>query len=115
MHYSRIVNRDIKQDNIMINYNVKDQDKDKGKEQDKDRKDQGKDQGKGKEQDKMQNEKERNNISIRYIDFGLSTILTPKYCQNINNIDLRGTNWLISPELIMTFYITDNKNYDKIK
>jgi serine/threonine protein kinase len=32
----------------------------------------------------------------------------------MSNIDIRGTPGYISPELIITFYINDNKKYDKI-
>ena len=79
MHNARIVNRDIKSDNIMANYN---------------------------ENKKL--------IELRFIDFGLSNILTHTYCKNINNIDIHGTEGLISPELIIAFYINDNRSYNDI-
>jgi len=91
MHSYRIVNRDIKKDNIMINYIPKDT---------KDTKDQKNAPGK---------------LDIKYIDFGLSSILTPLYCQKMHNIDIRGSEHYISPELIISFYIFDNRGFDKIK
>ena len=82
MHDSRIVNRDIKKENIMMNYTLKDK---------------------------------KGNLEIKYIDFGLSSILTPAYCQKMSNIDMRGTEGLISPELIISYYMYDNRSFDKIK
>ena len=95
MHDSRIVNRDIKNDNIMINYIIKKQ----NTKQDK----------------KKQIKNELKNIKIRFIDFGLSSILTPSYCSKMSNIDIRGTPGSIAPELYITHYINDNRNFDKIK
>lgn len=70
MHQNRIVNRDIKEENIMANYD------DKNKK-----------------------------MYIRYIDYGLSEMLTPNYCSRYNNINVQGTNDLIPAEIYITYYI----------
>ena len=77
MHDARLVNRDIKSENIMSDYNS-------------------------------------NLITLRYIDFGLSNILTPEFCTTTRNIDIRGTAGFISPDLYIAFYINDKKNFDYI-
>jgi hypothetical protein len=77
MHQNRIVNRDIKEENIIINYN--------------------------------QNTKQ---VNIRYIDYGLSEILTPEYCKHESNIDLRGTYELISPEIFIIYNVKKYYRYD---
>ncbi len=79
MHNARIVNRDIKKENIMVKYDEK-----------------------------------KNKLLPRFIDFGLSSDLTPEFCSNIKNIILNGTEGLISPEQIMSYYIVKysrNNNY----
>ena len=91
MHDFRIVNRDIKMENIMINYDMNKTDKNKSKIN------------------------ESKNIKIRFIDFGLSSILSPSYCEKMSNIDIRGTPGAISPELLIAYNIYDNKNYGEIK
>ena len=91
MHDSRIVNRDIKIDNIMINYIMNKTDTNKTKIN------------------------ESKNIKIRFIDFGLSSILIPSYCEKMSNINIRGTPGAISPELFIVYDIYDNKNYSEIK
>ena len=92
MHRNKIVNRDIKQKNIMIyveptmvskiqTMNLKQPDP---------------------------------NITqilkVRYIDFGLSTQITSSLSSDINNINLNGTYRYISPELIITYIILKYKN-----
>jgi len=79
MHNNRIVNRDIKNENIMINYN-----------------------------------ETTKKIDLRFIDFGLSTILTQEYCKHMSNIILNGSEGYISPELFITYYIYDGEKYDNI-
>jgi len=79
MHNIRIVNRDIKCENIMANYN--------------------------------NNTKQ---VELRFIDFGLSNILTNDYCKTTQNIDLHGTEGFISPDLVIAFYINDNRSFDTI-
>lgn len=77
MHQNRIVNRDIKEENIITNYN--------------------------------QNTKQ---VNIRYIDYGLSEILTPEYCTHESNIDLRGTYELLSPEIFIIYNVKKYYRYD---
>jgi serine/threonine protein kinase len=79
MHQNRIVNRDIKQENIMINYD-----------------------------DKI------DKFYIRYIDYGLSEILTPSYCADYKNINAQGTPQLIPIEIYITFYINKYYKHNKI-
>lgn len=93
MHDIRIVNRDIKMENIMINYFVNEKSKLKSK----------------------LNLNEIKNIKLRFIDFGLSTILSPSYCQRMSNIDISGTPGFISPDLIIVYFINRNENYENIK
>jgi serine/threonine protein kinase len=76
MHFNRIVNRDIKPKNIMMNWN-----------------------------------KETNQVLIRYIDFGLSDLLTNDFCNDINNIKNKGTPTYIAPELMITYIL--KKYYDR--
>ena len=77
MHQNRMVNRDIKEENIILNYdeNIK-------------------------------------KVNIRYIDYGLSEYLTPEYCKDDSNIDLRGTFELIAPEIFIIYYIKNYHKYD---
>ena len=103
MHDARIVNRDIKKENIMVNYNMVNYNIQKQVPL------------KPLTTLKPLKPNKNNNIEIRYIDFGLSSILTNEYCKRISNIDMRGTIGLISPELIIAYYINDNETYDKIK
>jgi len=77
MHQHRIVNRDIKEENIMANYN-----------------------------------EEKKRIEIRFIDYGLSEILTPEYCKHYSNIILQGTYVLIAPEIFIIYYINKYSRYN---
>ena len=56
---------------------------------------------------------------IRYIDFGLSELLTPEFCEDINNIELKGTPYYLPPELFicafMLKYIDRSENHQKNK
>lgn len=70
MHNNRIVNRDIKQKNIMLSW-----------------------------------DKETNEMSVRYIDFGLSDFLTTEFCNELANISSKGTPFYKSPELVVAYYI----------
>lgn len=79
MHNSRLVNRDIKCENIMANYN-----------------------------------KNSKKLELRFIDFGLSNELTHDFCNTTRNITIQGTETFISPELVIAFYINDNRSFDKI-
>ena len=76
MHNNRIVNRDIKSENIMVNYD---------------------------ETKKL--------LNLRFIDFGLSTIIPSNYKKR-DYISYRGTEGCISPELIITYYIMNNESYE---
>jgi len=99
MHDARLVNRDIKNENILVNYNDTKQNK--------------KTQGHTSTENERENERE--NIDIRFIDFGLSSILTPEHCKKMSNIDFRGTMGLISPDLLIIDLINDNISNNKIK
>ena len=103
MHDARIVNRDIKLDNIMVNYDVNQQ-----ITQIKESLPQTK------ESLQQTKQNEFKNMKIRFIDFGLSTILTPEYCQRLDNIDVRGTLGFISPELSISYFVNMNKKYENI-
>jgi len=92
MHNNRIINKDIKQRNIMLylqNENVKENVKDM----------------------KDKNINSSNSImSIRYIDFGLSEFLTNEFCKDITNIGLKGTPFYLSPELFVCVFIIKYKD-----
>jgi len=85
MHTNRIVNKDIKQRNIML-----DLQNDKTK----------------------QNVKNDNDtiMTIRYIDFGLSEFLSDEFCKDISNIGLKGTPFYLSPELFICAFIIKYKD-----
>ena len=53
-------------------------------------------------------------LELRFIDFGLANILSLDYCNNTRNIDLRGTEKYISPELIIAWNINDDKRFNTI-
>ena len=67
----------------------------------------------------VKNDDNTNTIFLRYIDFGLSVLLTTKHCNDINNISLSGTKHYISPELYISYiyhkYNTDYSEKDIIK
>jgi len=86
MHNNRIVNKDIKQRNIMLQLLSSNDDKD------------GKD------------GKDSNIMIIRYIDFGLSELLTKELCEDIKNIDLIGTPYYLSPELFICAFMIKYKD-----
>jgi len=77
MHNNRIVNRDIKSENMMVNY-----------------------------------DETTKRLDLRFIDFGLSTMI-PSYYKRKENINYRGTEGCISPELIITYYILNGETYEK--
>jgi len=78
LHQARIVNRDIKEENITANYNEKSK-----------------------------------KVEMRFIDFGLSDYLTPKFCSNDKNIDYKGTPDFIPPEIIVALFTYENYNKNK--
>jgi len=92
MHRYRIVNRDIKQKNIMLyveptmvtkieTINLK-----------------------------SINPDIKKIMKIRYIDFGLSTHIKSSLTNSINNINLNGTKRYIPPELFITYYLLKYSN-----
>ena len=76
MHNNRIVNRDIKTENMMVNY-----------------------------------DETTNRLDLRFIDFGLSTIIPPYYKKR-EYISYHGTEGCISPELIISYYIMNGDTYE---
>lgn len=79
LHQVRIANRDIKKENMMIDWD----------------------------------NAERTRARIKYIDFGLSEILTDKYCSSIHNIHAQGTPEFISPEILIAAILRDYSNYNQ--
>lgn len=79
MHNIRIVHRDIKDENIMVNYNEK-----------------------------------TKSVDVRYIDFGLSTLIKPSFYKDYSQINIQGTKGFFPPELIIAYYINDSSKYDNI-
>jgi serine/threonine protein kinase len=111
MHNNRIVNKDIKQRNIMLQLFSNSEGKDvKDAKDAKDAKQNVND---------FNNSNDSNIMIIRYIDFGLSELLTPEFCEDINNIELKGTPYYLPPELFicafMLKYIDRSENYQKNK
>ena len=93
MHTNRIANKDIKQRNIMLNWqysNLKDKNAKNNKNGKKDI--------------------NKDIMAIRYIDFGLSEFLTSEFCKDISNISLKGTPFYISPELFICSFIIKYKD-----
>jgi len=79
LHKNNIVQRDIKIENLMIDWTSKTQD----------------------------------NVIVRYIDFGLSEILTPQYVSSKYNIHAQGTPELIPLDITITSQIKNYYRYDK--
>ena len=103
MHNNRIVNKDIKQRNIMLQLLSKPHTEDDNDDDD----------------DDNHKNTDSNIMIIRYIDFGLSEFLTKEFCENIDNIDLKGTPYYISPEIFVSDFIIKYKDrsesYQKTK
>ena len=113
MHNNRIVNKDIKQRNIMLQLFSNSNSEGKDVKDVKDAKD-------AKDAKQNVNDSNDSNIMIiRYIDFGLSELLTPEFCEDINNIELKGTPYYLPPELFicafMLKYIDRSENHQKNK
>jgi len=53
--------------------------------------------------------KETKKTQLRYIDFGLSNLLTKDFCNDYNNIKTSGTPSYISPELFVSSIINRNR------
>jgi serine/threonine protein kinase len=49
-------------------------------------------------------------LEVKFIDFGLSDIITPSFCK-LDNINIKGTEIFISPEQYVSFYIYDYDGY----
>jgi serine/threonine protein kinase len=77
LHTFSITNRDIKKENIMIDW------------------------------------VNSNNVQVRYIDFGLSEILTHSYRSSIYNIHANGTPEFFSPEIVIASILKKYYNYDQ--
>ena len=94
MHNNRIVNKDIKLRNIMLL--MKNENKNTN--------------------EKMNDKTVKSDeiMAIRYIDFGLSELLTKEFCENINNIELKGTPYYLSPELFICAFINKYKDHSEI-
>ena len=76
MHNNRIVNRDIKPENVLANY-----------------------------------DETKKRLDLRFIDFGLSTIIPSNYKKR-DYIIYKGTESFISPELIISYYILNGESYE---
>ena len=50
-------------------------------------------------------DKTTNLMDVKYIDFGLSDLLTSEFCSNYENMNSKGTPYYLSPEIIITYYI----------
>lgn len=79
LHQNNIIQRDIKIENIMIDWTSKSQ----------------------------------NNVLVRYIDFGLSEILTTEYRSSKHNIHAQGTPELMPPDIIIASELKKYYRYDK--
>jgi len=105
MHNNRIVNRDIKQKNIMLFWkDIKN--KNKNNESNTKPNDKANDKA---------NDKYNDIMSIRYIDFGLSEFLTSEISKDISNISLQGTTYYLSPEIFICYVIRKYENYSEQK
>lgn len=133
LHHSRIVNRDIKQSNIMLYLNKNDgknsktnitnkiknkkidddnynYDNDNRENNDDSDDNENSDDDSNTEKHKKHKHKynidniDPTNMIIRYIDFGLSNIITNKFI-DIDNISVRGTYRYVSPEIFICYII----------
>jgi len=88
LHTNGIVNRDVKLENLMIDYtSIPTHDNGKTKIE--------------------------KNITVRYIDFGLSEIITPSYRASLSNMHAIGTPSFYSPEIIICSTIKNYRNYNR--
>jgi hypothetical protein len=55
----------------------------------------------------------QSDVIVRYIDFGLSEILTPQYISSKYNIHAQGTPELIPPDIIISSELKKYYRYDK--
>lgn len=55
----------------------------------------------------------KNNVIVRYIDFGLSEILSPQYISSKSNIHAHGTPELIPPDIIIVSQFKQYYRHDK--
>ena len=79
LHQNNITQRDIKIENIMIDWTSR----------------------------------AHNNVIVRFIDFGLSEIITPEYRSSRSNIHAQGTPELMPPEIIISSEIKKYYRYDR--
>jgi len=97
MHNNRIVNRDIKEQNIMLYW----------KRDHKDHRDHREHRDNNSKSDNTQFKNNDDNTNandimvVRYIDFGLSSFLTSSICKNSDNIYMKGTFYYLSPDLLI--------------
>ena len=96
MHNNRIINKDIKQSNIMLEWQTDKADKDDPKHEPN--------------HDLKHDSSSHNTMLVRYIDFGLSTFLTSEYCKDITNINSKGTPFYLAPEIFICSFIIKHKN-----
>ena len=54
-------------------------------------------------------------VVMRFIDFGLSDVLSPEFCSQYNNISMHGTEGLIPPEIIISYYLTNKAYFSNVK
>ena len=120
MHNNRIVNKDIKQKNIMLFWKD-DRKYDKRTQKTNDDKStntnpiEKKNEKANEKPNEKPNEKANDIMSIRYIDFGLSEFLTSEICKDISNISLQGTPYYLSPEIFICYVIRKYDNYSEQK
>ena len=88
LHVNSIVNRDIKLENMMIDYISN-------------------------STSKIDETKSKVNIIVRFIDFGLSEIITPSYRASLSNIHAVGTPEFYSPEVVICSNIKHYRNYNR--
>ena len=112
MHNNRIVNKDIKQKNIMLFWK---DDRKYDKNTKKMNDDKSTNTNPIEKKNEKPNEKPNDIMSIRYIDFGLSEFLTSEICKDISNISLQGTPYYLSPEIFICYVIRKYENYSEQK